>query len=219
MTISESCTYQTINNRIILCEIKIGEKLCVSDLMEEFHVSKLEAEDVLHALCVELFLDHIDDECFIVKELSLDEINENFEVRKSLECLAAKMAILNIENSDIEELDRLAHKYRHIENEYEYAIVDQAIHWKIWDMANNKALIKNLRSIELREVRWWYYMNQNGFVKDPFNLIMADSSVLNLINAIKNKDMISSTIAINEHLEYWYRIYNTFIPNKLGATE
>lgn len=203
-----SDAYQKTKNKIILQEYEPGYIFTAKELSTSEDIDVYEAADILYGLSAELFLEHTSPLEFSVREISVDEINETFEVRKALESLAAKLAILHMDEKSEKELSHLLDDFSKITDEFTYADVDDAIHRKIREIAGNKSLKKQLLAIEEKEHCWWYYLNKNGRIENPVRLALNDHSMERLVKSVVNRDMINSGIAINEHLDYWYRVYN-----------
>ena len=211
--------YLAIKERIIRQEYGSGQVFTPDSFSSAFGIEEADAADILYRLASENFLSHTGRNEFTVNEIRVDEINETFEVRKALESLAAKLAILHMTDEHAEELTTLLDECQGITDEFTYAECDDAIHRKVRNIAGNRSLSEYLLGIEEKEHCWWFYLNKHNYIEDPVRLALNDHSLEYLIRSLINQDMINGPIAINEHLDYWYHVYNNSLPQEDNKRE
>src|SRR5690606_23276897 len=90
---------------------------------------------------------------FYVRSFTLKEISDLFDLRKTLECFATKLAVLNLSDADIANFGRIldeavaALKRRDMET---YAARDREFHRTIAKCSQNAALIETLERLDLQ---------------------------------------------------------------------
>ncbi|MGQ4273780.1 GntR family transcriptional regulator [Terrihabitans sp. B22-R8] len=77
---------------ILAGEFQPGERMLEVSLSERLNVSRTPIRAALHSLAGEGLLDHFPNRGYYVREFSLDEIMQAYEIRATLEGLAAKRA-------------------------------------------------------------------------------------------------------------------------------
>lgn len=80
--------YCYLRNRIVQLDLKPGEKIDVQRISEELGVSQTPVREALHRLTEEGFVEQKPYIGYFVTSLTLQDIEELFEIRKTLECLA-----------------------------------------------------------------------------------------------------------------------------------
>ena len=85
--------YKKIREMILKNELKPGEKLLQEKLAEQLGVSRTPLLKALQMLEHELLVESIPRRGMYVKKLSVDEMNEIYEVREAFECMAVKLTI------------------------------------------------------------------------------------------------------------------------------
>jgi DNA-binding GntR family transcriptional regulator len=101
----EDQVYKIIKDKIIWHEIKMRERIIDKKFAEELGVSRSLIRQVLTALAKEELLIMIPRSGFYVREITKNEIEEIYEVRKVLEVYAIKRVIPRISDRDIAEIE------------------------------------------------------------------------------------------------------------------
>lgn len=159
----EGQVYKIIKHKIIWHEIKIGERIIDKKLAEELCVSRSIIRQILTTLVKEELLIAISRQGFYVREITKNEIEEIYEVRKVLEVYAVKRAIPRISDRDIAELEmEFNESKKNLEkNDSESFIkIDIKLHNLIIDNCNNshiKKIIDKFRNL----VDFYRYADQH----------------------------------------------------------
>jgi DNA-binding GntR family transcriptional regulator len=104
--------YEKIKNEIINFTLKPGQKLLDRHLALQFGVSRTPVREALNGLVQEGFVRQNPGQGYFVKEISIKNIEDLYEVRKALEILAAQMAVRNINNNQIKRLSEILKRHR-----------------------------------------------------------------------------------------------------------
>lgn len=98
-----------LRNDINNCVYKDGQFITEAEISQKFNVSKTPAREALNYLCQEGLLDKIPRKGYMVKQLSMTELQHLLEFRNILERAAVEWVIRYASDSEIQSLDALAH--------------------------------------------------------------------------------------------------------------
>ena len=137
---------------------------------------------------------------FMLENETFTEISE---FRYALEYQALALAMKNVTDEQIEQMEYYADKLANSPYESERVYYDKQIHYKIAEASCNRLIIDNL--IALTEV-------MDIFIKDMRARILSDGensegllkSHVNMVKAVKNKDLKMGRKALDEHFSYIY---------------
>jgi len=104
--------YEKLKSQIINLTLKPGQKLQDRQLGLQFGVSRTPIREALNRLVQEDFVRQISGRGYFVKEISIRDIEEIYEVREALEVLAAQQAIRNINNQQIKKLSEILNSHK-----------------------------------------------------------------------------------------------------------
>ena len=143
-----------INNGVL----KPGDRLMEIQLAEELGISRTPVREAIRKLEMEGFVVMIPRRGTYVTDISLKDVTEIYEIRISLDMLAASLAAERINDDELEEMDRqllLTSKYN-IDTEMEKIVAcDSVFHDVLYRAARNERLvsiINNLRD-QLTNIR------------------------------------------------------------------
>lgn len=155
--------YKIIKDKIIWHEIKMGERIIDKKIAEELGVSRSMIRQVLTALVKEELLTMIPRSGFYVREITKNEIEEIYEIRKVLEVYAIKRVIPRIPDRDIAELEKV---FKNSKKSFEkndiksFIKIDIKLHSLIIDNCNNshiKKIIDKFKNL----VNFYRFADQN----------------------------------------------------------
>ncbi len=112
--------YEALRDAIVNQTLKHGERLLETELADEMGVSRTPVREAIRKLEVEGYVAIVPRKGAFVAGLSIKDINEVFEIRKSLEALAAGLAAARATSEDIEAMER--------------NILEEAKHWESSDL-------------------------------------------------------------------------------------
>ncbi|MFX0203184.1 MAG: GntR family transcriptional regulator [Candidatus Hodarchaeota archaeon] len=99
--------YEGLKSQIINLTLKPGQKLQDRQLALQLGVSRTPVREALNRLVQEGFVRQIPGQGYFVKEITIKEIEDLYEVRKALEVLAVQQTIRNISNRQIKKLSEI----------------------------------------------------------------------------------------------------------------
>lgn len=188
-----------LSEAIIEGKFKAGERLLENDLCRQFSISRSPLRECFRILESEGLVIINPRKGTTVKQLTSKELNEVFPVRASLESLAAKLAIPNIGEKEIQLLNDLikemaeALKKRDIRS---FLWSNHDFHSTIIKSAKNQLLgniLKNLGKGLWLRISFLYYQSQQ-------ELIFSNETHKKIVNAFTNKDAANVQKLLQEHI-------------------
>lgn len=184
-----------INNGVL----KPGDRLMEIQLAEELGISRTPVREAIRKLEMEGFVVMIPRRGTYVTDISLKDVTEIYEIRISLDMLAASLAAERINDDELEEMDRqllLTSKYN-IDTEMEKIVAcDSVFHDVLYRAARNERLvtiINNLRD-QLTNMR-------GRTMAQPGRLAETLTEHRILLDAIASRDPEAAAAAARSHIE------------------
>lgn len=142
-----------LRDMIVSGELGPGQKIPEKDLCARFDISRTPLREALKALAAEGMIELLPQRGARVVTITDDELQELFPIIASIEALACEMACARITDAQIEAIEALHHEmtvaYRESRH-LDYARLNRAIHFAIFEAAGNGSLVTLYRSLELR---------------------------------------------------------------------
>ncbi|MBL8074518.1 MAG: GntR family transcriptional regulator [Nitrospira sp.] len=146
----------TLKEEIIHWHYPPEHRLTEEDLCQRFQVSRSPIREALRVLAADGFLKRMPNRSYVVKQYTVEEVEELYDVRQALELYTVE----NLANQELSlhhkvELGDLLHTWTELLNEpskqsEEFAILDTLFHDTLARTLGNKSLLRNLRSINER---------------------------------------------------------------------
>ena len=105
-TVLRQQVYEQIKHDIITCKLAPGEPLSENQFLDRFKVSKTPIREALTSLVQDGLLEYTPNRGFMVTPISVTDIQEIFEARIFFETELFRLAVKNISDEEIEELER-----------------------------------------------------------------------------------------------------------------
>lgn len=146
----------TLKEHIVHWHYPPEHRLTEDELCKTFDVSRSPVREALRVLVSDGFVKRLPNRGYVVKQYSIEEIEELYEVRLALELytverLATKGPLVQL----AAELDDLEHTWTELlressKNPEEFAILDTLFHDTLARAVGNKSLLRHLRTINER---------------------------------------------------------------------
>jgi len=104
--------YEKLKSQLIDFTLKPGQKLQDRQLALKLGVSRTPVREALNRLLQEGFARQTPGQGYFVKEVTIKDIEDLYEVRKALEILAAQMAVRNINSHQTKRLSEILQRHR-----------------------------------------------------------------------------------------------------------
>ena len=147
-----------------------------------------------------------------VKEITIDDIREVYEMRLALEPYAIKLAIKNITKNELDQLRKISESQLqlcagiHPEN---FTEADMNFHMSISAISKNSRLINTINSF--MDIMGMYIIRT---IKNDNRYIDAAKEHIDIIDAVLKKDVLSAEKAVASHLEKAYTSIHHFLMDK-----
>lgn len=140
---------EAIRNEILNGEFFPGAWLRERDLVEQLQVSRTPIREALKQLEADGLIEIVPYRGAKVKAIDPDKVIDEYVIRAALEGLAAELAVINITDADIEELEALETHMDQLLLEHDfpnYFKVNRDFHYKIYSLAGSAGLIELITS-------------------------------------------------------------------------
>ncbi|MGM7646114.1 GntR family transcriptional regulator [Nocardia sp. JW2] len=158
--------YEELRDRIIDLRLSPGQRLVERDLATELDISRIPLREALHLLEREGLVVIVPRQGAIVAPFTVADVRDLFDVRESLEVLAARLAAERAESADLTALRAQLTAARRATERGEQAAIAAAnagFHAIIVEISGNPLLQSLLRPLESR-VRWLFHLTKE---RDP----------------------------------------------------
>jgi DNA-binding GntR family transcriptional regulator len=192
--------YQHIKEWILRYHLKPGARLHVSDLAHALNMSQTPVREALSMLEKEHLIEREPQKGFRVSALSLQGVEDLYDLRIALEVLAARQAANRMTPSDRNRIARLLAEVGRLMkngNKQRMLELEQDFHVIILEASGNKSLAEMGRAIL---DRIWIIQNINLLTTD--HLSDAHPQHLNLFEAIKSGDSHKAAMLMHRHLTF-----------------
>jgi DNA-binding GntR family transcriptional regulator len=197
--------YNKIKNAIITYELPPETILVERTLSEQLGISRTPIREALKQLEVEGYVSNLPGKGFFVSKLYYEDFIEYFEIKESLESMAAKLCCIRKTKEIIEDLENCfyAHKEAVESKEYDVAHeLDIGFHLVYIKGSQNQRLENAMKSVNDITRRVLY---SGQYPHSRYDTLVIHHE--KILNAIKSDDPESARIAAANHIEdvknYW----------------
>ena len=137
--------YRAIKNMIARYQLVPGQKIIYDELARKIRMSKTPVISALNRLEQEELVVSIPNRGYFVKEVTVEEIDELFDIREALELLAVDGAIRFQTPPTLQAAVKALNEHRDHDSPARYrAVLDGTFHLRIAEMGSNRSLVKLL---------------------------------------------------------------------------
>ena len=191
--------FNTLRQAILRGELKPGERLMEIQLANKLGVSRTPIREALRKLELEGLVNMVPRKGAEVADITEESLRDVLEVRKALEELSVQLACEKITEEEIEELKRVAERFKDTLNDQDVtkiAEADVAFHDVIYTATDNQKLILLLNN--LREQMYRYrveYLKK----EEAYPQLIAEHE--ELIDNISKRNKEEATRIMCEHID------------------
>lgn len=141
---------EALRNDINNCIYESGQFVTEAEISQKFNVSKTPAREALNYLCQEGLLDKIPRKGYIVKSLSLAEVQNLFQFRNILERASVELAVRYASEQELQALSELARaKLDPAAEDFarQYHDLNNNFHMSVAKLSRNPYLINALQNV------------------------------------------------------------------------
>lgn len=190
--------FNTLRQAILKGEMEPGERLMEITLANKLGVSRTPIREAIRKLELEGLVNMIPRKGAVVASISEKDMKDVLEVRITLEELAVKLAVKNMEPEDIEQLRAAAKGFENAvisRDIVDIVEADVAFHDIIYNKTGNSRLIQIINN--LREQMYRYRLE---YIKDARTHSILISEHNDIIEALRSKDVEAAKNAVREHI-------------------
>ncbi|WP_193175815.1 GntR family transcriptional regulator [Oricola nitratireducens] len=146
---AEEEAYRHIQRALRVGRYKSGERLIPEDIAAEIGMSRMPVREAFRRLASEGLVVLRPNRGCVVAGLTLDELNETFEMRSVLEGLAVRLAMPNIGEDEIDDLERLLDRMERAgqSSSSDWVIRHQEFHGSICSLSQRPKLIHQISAL------------------------------------------------------------------------
>lgn len=197
------CDY--IIRKIKLGELSAGEKVSESDLIEQLQISRTPIREAFIQLAADNVLDNIPRKGFFVKTFDREEVAMNYRIVARLDAYAAELAVPNIDEQALREMDASIQRMDLAVEQQNYEIynTEQELFHDIYlDKCGNPQLIDLIHSLLKK------YVRTTGYSEDKDKLFhflaSANEDHHSIIRFFRKKNIEELTQVLIKH---WQMVY------------
>lgn len=180
----QQSVFDELFDAIVTGVLHPGERVTIRSLAETLQVSVMPVREALRRLealgCISS-----ENRKFKVNELSIDNLNELYELRIMLESKAVKQACHKCNEADIAELEKIHDRYVAVEGGEDFLAINKEFHFYIYNLSHSPITLNLIGNLWDRVSPYLYILSKNiaKSVSQKTSLHHAG-----MIEALKNQD-------------------------------
>jgi DNA-binding GntR family transcriptional regulator len=158
--------YEALKKRIIQVDLRPGQRIVERDLAEELKVSRIPLREALRLLAAEGLVVLVPHRGALVSPFTPTDVRDLFDIRESVEVLAARLAAERANEHNLGPLTRCLESARAATesgDEAEIAVVNARFHAEIVALSDNALLETMMRPLNAR-MEWLFRLTSD---RDP----------------------------------------------------
>jgi DNA-binding GntR family transcriptional regulator len=145
----------SLRQRVLTGELRPGERLSQSRVAAEYGVSRIPARDALQALASEGLVD-LGAFTAVVRETSISELQELYELREAIEPLLTKIAVPNVGRAEIAMMTSLLNEMEAHPSSIDWLAANARFHALIYTQADRVRMIELTTQLRRLTDRYLY---------------------------------------------------------------
>ena len=191
--------YREIFTKIVNGEFLPGKHLVEEELARLYEVSRTPVREVLIALQRNGIVERVRNCGARVAVFTADDVEEIYDIRKALECLAVPNAVRILKLNELVELEHrleLLNKRSGAKTNAQQAEIDLRLHWLITINSGNRRLIAYLNDVSplIHSLRLMAYQNDQ-------RARQSGEEHLAIVHALLRRDVALAQRLLAEHIE------------------
>lgn len=194
-TIQQSIS-DDLRKKIIQGRIKVGERIRIDQVSNQYGVSTMPAREAVLRLESEGFLTFYPYRGAVVKELSIQEVEEIFKIRQIMESAAAQLAIQNLGSDELNKLEELLMKMEKIKDIPRWLELNWQFHETIYEPCRLPRFCKMIRNLR-NDINRYLVTS----LLDPDLREIAERKHRKIFEACQRKEIGELDLHVREHLQ------------------
>lgn len=197
--------YRMIKEDILFAKLPAGERLNIVALSKRYNVSRTPVKRALELLTRDNLLETSPGRQAVVKQISLDEIRQNYMIRIQLEPMVAVMSVDLIPMAELQKVaKRIAYLDKHPELTYENMQLDNYLHELFWKYLAAPMVDAIFRAIHEYSVRVRFFIETTSYSSYEHEHDI-NAEHMAIVNALMQRDADKTKNAIVNHLRCSHR--------------
>lgn len=185
----------SLKEEILTGRLKARTRLVISEVAARYEVSEIPVREAFQVLIQEDLI-RVNGSSFEVSALSDQDVKEIFQIRISLECLAAELAVENISNKQIDELAAMIVQASTLIEKgdmTEYWRANRKFHMALYEISENGRLTQMIQSLYNCTYRYptWYTRIEE--------LVKSEKEHKEILDAYRVRDTKRAVELIHKH--------------------
>jgi DNA-binding GntR family transcriptional regulator len=190
--------FESIKNAIIDQTILPGQILYERQLSEMLGISRTPVRESIPLLEMEGWVTSIPRKGTFVCDISVEDVEEVFQIRRAIEVLVVELLIPVISDREIENIERLyGAQAKLTEDKNKFILTDKDFHIYLAELSGNRRLVQLMGTLS-DQLRWFGVRA----LKAPNRNEQTLKEHALVINAIKNRDVEKAKKAVLNHIEH-----------------
>lgn len=195
-------TYEAIRKRILLRQLETGQQIPIDTVAAELGVSRTPVIDAMKRLASEGLVEIRARRGCFVRELTMDDMREIFEIREAIELYSIRQAIRDGRNGTL--ADTLETAYREMERSTSGDVYTDYDHFVEWDRAFHLAIVgagANHRLVEIyRNLHVHLHIMRVHYYRELEAAVQINSDHRAILDAIRQGDLAAAEKAVSAHI-------------------
>jgi DNA-binding GntR family transcriptional regulator len=183
---------------IVKNELSPGARLHEQTLSETLGVSRTPVREAIRALAAEGLVEVLSNRGAIVREMTVNEVLDAFQVIGALDSLVGELAVANMTPQDLADLQDLHDRMRsrfEARDLFGYFKANQEIHRKLIAMSGNATLQRQLQALNAQVQPYRYSVNID---RESWERSMRDHEAI--MEALRGRDPNAVAKLLRQHL-------------------
>lgn len=195
--------YKQIKQRIISCELRPGEAINETHLINLLGLGRTPIHQALHRLEVDGMVTILPRKGVVVTPVSLNDVLDMIEVRVCNEQLCVKLALERAQESDFAAMRAILDRTPALLAKHDVPglmELDLQFHLAISAAARNRVLAELLRNLHEKQARFWFLTLSEAHHSERIY-----QEHLQILTAMEARDSSAAIIAIHDHIDDFRR--------------
>lgn len=201
--------YNELKQAIIKNELKPGEVLNERSLANKLGISRTPIREALQCLESEGWVETEPCRGTWVRRITIDDIEELYQMRRGLESLAVELAIQSMNEAEIKNLEKMRQDLLSMDLNLDHKIfvdMDVEFHLYLAKISKNRLLYQSING--LMDMMAMYVIQNMIRKTDPYSIPVNEH--IEILNMMLKKDVDSAKLAVVNHIN---RAYSAAIEN------
>ena len=192
----KNLAYDYLFNQICSGAMTPNTPIVEQDVSSLLHISRTPAREAIRQLEMEGLVTHIVSRGTFVRELTLQDINEIYQIRRLFEMAALEQAVGLIPDEELDEMEKELQDINESSKNEDFYHADRSLHSTLLRYAYNSRMVTfyDILNAQIERIR-------RISSATPLRLASSKSEHLAIISAIRSRDLDASRKALAVHLD------------------